>query len=124
MVSRILRVCMALLIVFTLVDEAMARTQRGRQHGHVRAHRSNAALAGIVAGAALGGFAARRAYASPLRSHGGGGTRILNIDRSRNTTINRGDANDDDSSDDDTDSGNDDADTDGDAGGSDDGGDD
>jgi hypothetical protein len=145
---------MALLIIFTMVEEATAKVQRifvdGR--GHVRAAQrvvivrgrparvrrgsSAAALvAGITAGAVLGGLGRRRpVFVSPRRG-GGGGTRIINIDRSTGKTINRGaqlddatadepDTSDDDDSDDDTDSGNDDADSDGDASGSDDGGDD
>ena len=154
MMNRILRVCMALLVVLTMVETASARVHRvfvtGR--GHVRAPAvvfvrpvqrarrgsSGAALAaGLVAGAMIGGLSrgrSRSGFITPLR--GGGGTRITNIDRSIGKTINRGgqvdsatgdDASDDDDSDDsddDSDSGNDDADSDGDSGGSDDGGDD
>ena len=126
MVSRILRLCMVLLIIFTVVEEAAARTRRIYVYprGHVRVQRSPTFAIGI------GGFSAPRV----LRSRGGGGTRITNIDRSRhvdrsrNTTVNRAaqvdDATSDDDNSDDDDSGNDDSDSDGDAGGSDDGGDD
>jgi hypothetical protein len=136
MVSRILRVFMVLLIIFTVVEEAAAKTcrrvdSRGRIHvgtcstarSHVRGPGFSINFGG---GSNLGrGFRSRSGRAAP---------HITNIDRSRHVTNDRSqhfnsgaqvdDATSDDDNSDDDDSGNDDSDSDGDAGGSDDGGDD